>query len=178
MRSTTSSSSPTPLHNRLATIEASLRLQDATGTSHLQQLEINPEAYGVAKSSRSHIKRLRLQRNRALHGAKPRRGPQAAVFQTTSDVFNTSVNHTAVNHTAEGETQIAKSWDEETTSSTPSSITPRLTCYRRQSAPSYGEKEMLHSVLSAPTETLSREELAFLRAYLAKDHVEEDHKEQ
>ena len=69
MRSTTSSSSPTPLHNRLATIEASLRLQDATGTSHLQQLEINPEAYGVAKSSRSHIKRLRLQRNRALHGA-------------------------------------------------------------------------------------------------------------
>ena len=59
------------LHNRLATVEAALRLQDATGASHLQQIEINPEAYGVAKSSRPHIKRLRLQRNRALHGAKP-----------------------------------------------------------------------------------------------------------
>ena len=36
------------LHNRLATVEAALRLQDATGASHLQQIEINPEAYGVA----------------------------------------------------------------------------------------------------------------------------------
>ena len=59
------------LQGRLATVEAALRLQDATGASHLQQIEINPEAYGVAKSDRPHIKRLRLQRNRALHGAKP-----------------------------------------------------------------------------------------------------------
>ena len=59
------------MHNRLATVEAALRLQDATGASHLQQIEINPEAYGVAKSSRPHIKRLRLMRKRALHGAEP-----------------------------------------------------------------------------------------------------------
>ena len=59
------------IDDRLATIETTLRIQDATGTSHLQQLEMDPEAHGVAKSSRPLIKNLRLQRNRALHGAKP-----------------------------------------------------------------------------------------------------------
>ena len=58
------------MYDRLATIATTLRLQDATGTSHLQQLEMDPEAHGVAKSARPHIKSLRLQRNRALHGAK------------------------------------------------------------------------------------------------------------
>ena len=56
------------MHDRLATIATTLRLQDATGTSHLQQLEMNPEAYGVANSARPQVKSLRLQRNRALHG--------------------------------------------------------------------------------------------------------------
>ena len=56
IQSTPSSLRPAgSLHNRLATVAAALRLQDATGASHLQQIEINPEAYGVAKSSRPHI---------------------------------------------------------------------------------------------------------------------------
>ena len=60
------------MHDRLATIATTLRLQDATGTSHLQQLEMDPEAHGVAKSARPHIKSLRHQRNRALHGGRGR----------------------------------------------------------------------------------------------------------
>ena len=56
------------IDDRLAIIETTLRIQDATGTSHLQQLEMDPAAYGVAKSSHPHVKSLRLQRNRALHG--------------------------------------------------------------------------------------------------------------
>ena len=48
-------------------VETALRLQDATGASHLQQLELNPLAYGVASSARPAIRRLRRQRNRALH---------------------------------------------------------------------------------------------------------------
>ena len=46
------------------------RLQDATGASHLQQLEVSPLAYGVASSARPAIRRLRRQRNHALHGTR------------------------------------------------------------------------------------------------------------
>ena len=44
--------SPLDMHHRLATIATTLRIQDATGTSHLQQLEMHPEAYGVANTVR------------------------------------------------------------------------------------------------------------------------------
>ena len=80
--------------DRLATIATTLRIQDATGTSHLQQLEIDPEAFGVAKSSRPHIKSLRLQRNRALHGAKhggePPPSSIASPISTTSNISGTT----------------------------------------------------------------------------------------
>ena len=56
----------------MATIENTLRIQDATGATHLQQLEKNPEAYGVSKECRPHVKSLRLRRNQALHGEPTR----------------------------------------------------------------------------------------------------------
>ena len=99
------------LHNRLATVEAALRLQDATGTSHLQQIEINPEAYGVAKSSRPHIKRLRLQRNRALHGA---------CKQATKPALEEEI----ILPTPSSVRQATKPREEETILSTPSSVRP------------------------------------------------------
>ena len=56
------------LSQRLSVVEATLRVQDATGASHLQQLEQHPQAFGLASSARPAIRRLRRQRNRALHG--------------------------------------------------------------------------------------------------------------
>ena len=52
---------------RLAVIEAALRVQVATGVSHLQQLETAPAAHGLPEEARPAVRRLRRQRNRALH---------------------------------------------------------------------------------------------------------------
>ena len=43
-------------------------MQHATGATHLQQLEMRPEAFGLNKSIRPHVKQLRHKRNKALHG--------------------------------------------------------------------------------------------------------------
>ena len=56
------------ISQRLSVVEATLRVQDATGASHLQQLERRPKAFGLASSARPAIRRLRRQRNQALHG--------------------------------------------------------------------------------------------------------------
>ena len=56
------------LNQRLSVVEATLRLQDATGVSHLQQFEARPQAFGLASSAQPAIRRLRRQRNKALHG--------------------------------------------------------------------------------------------------------------
>ena len=58
------------LDERIHIVEAALRLQDATGSSHLQQLEMDPEAYGLDKATRPRIKKLRQRRNQALHGTR------------------------------------------------------------------------------------------------------------
>ena len=83
------------MHHRLATIATTLRIQDATGASHLQQLEMHPEAYGVANSVRPHVKSLRRQRNRALHGTSPgsegaRTTARALPAKTTGNISATT----------------------------------------------------------------------------------------
>ena len=70
--------------DRLAIIEHTLRIQDITGATHLQQLEMNPEAFGMDRSSRPHVKRLRLRRNKALHGGLTSSPPTTSSRRTTS----------------------------------------------------------------------------------------------
>ena len=53
---------------RISVVEATLRVQDATGASHLQQIEQCPQAFGLESSVRPAIRRLRRKRNQALHG--------------------------------------------------------------------------------------------------------------
>ena len=84
----TTSLSPGSMHRRLATIATTLQIQDATGTSHLQQLEMHPEAHGVANTVRPQVKNLRRQRNRALHGTPPTAETLSA--KTTGNISATS----------------------------------------------------------------------------------------
>ena len=51
----------------MSVIEEAIRLQIRTGASHLQQIEMAPEAYGIPLSSRSTVRQLRVDRNKALH---------------------------------------------------------------------------------------------------------------
>ena len=52
---------------RLTVVEEAIRLQLRTGASHLQKIEMAPEAYGIPRSSRATVKKLRVDRNKALH---------------------------------------------------------------------------------------------------------------
>ena len=52
---------------RLPVVEEAIRLQLRTGASHLQKIEMAPEAYGIPRSSRSTVRKLRVDRNKALH---------------------------------------------------------------------------------------------------------------
>ena len=56
---------------RLAVVEEAIRPQVVTGATHLQQLEMAPEAYGLTAAVREPVRRLRRRRNGALHGALP-----------------------------------------------------------------------------------------------------------
>ena len=87
------------LNQRLSVVETALRLQDATGTSHLQQLELNPPAYGVASSARPAIRRLRRQRNRALHGNRV--STRVAEIETRIDKIDT--NHHGIDEDSQEE---------------------------------------------------------------------------
>ena len=60
---------------RLAIVEEAIRLQVATGATHLQQLEMASEAFGLIAAVREPVRRLRRRRSGALHGALPSRGP-------------------------------------------------------------------------------------------------------
>ena len=52
---------------RLPVVEEAIRLQLRTGASHLQKIEMAPEAYGIPRSSRVTLRKLRVDRNKALH---------------------------------------------------------------------------------------------------------------
>ena len=52
---------------RMAIIEKAVRLQMTLGASHLQQVEMAPEAFGLTAASRPGLRSLRKQRNHALH---------------------------------------------------------------------------------------------------------------
>ena len=55
------------ISERMAIVEEAIRLQIATGASHLQQLEMAPEAFGLSASARAPVRRFRQRRNGALH---------------------------------------------------------------------------------------------------------------
>ena len=57
----------TDIQQRMEVIEKALRLQTAVGASHLQQVELDPAAFGLPVAARSPVRRLRRKRNRALH---------------------------------------------------------------------------------------------------------------
>ena len=56
------------ISQRMAIIEEATRLQLALGASHLQQVEMAPEAYGLTAATRAPVRRPRRRRNSALHG--------------------------------------------------------------------------------------------------------------
>ena len=56
---------------RLTAVEAALRLQLAAGTSHLQEIEMAPGAFGLSAGARPAIKAIRKRRNAALHVVGP-----------------------------------------------------------------------------------------------------------
>ena len=71
---------------RLAVLEAALRVQAATGVSHLQQLETNPAAHGLPAEARPAVRRLRRQRNQALHDhGRPFTATPPTTSLTTAD---------------------------------------------------------------------------------------------
>ena len=55
------------LAERLQAVEVALKLQLATGTSHLQAIEIAPQAFGLQADARAAVKKIRKRRNAALH---------------------------------------------------------------------------------------------------------------
>ena len=57
----------TDIQQRMEVIEEALRLQTAVGASHLQQVELDPAAFGLPVAARTPVRRLRRKRNRALH---------------------------------------------------------------------------------------------------------------
>ena len=68
---------------------------------------------------------------------------------------------------------------------TPPSVTPRSTCERRHSTPSYEEKERMYSLLSASGVEISgvdmtpQQEMGLWQAFVAAmEHKKEDHMEQ
>ena len=56
------------VEERIAIIEKALIVQTTAGASHLQKIEKDPAAYGLDKSVRPQVRKLRLRRNQALHG--------------------------------------------------------------------------------------------------------------
>ena len=57
----------TDIQQRMEVIEEALRFQTAVGASHLQQVELDPAAFGLPVAARTPVRRLRRKRNRALH---------------------------------------------------------------------------------------------------------------
>ena len=69
---------------RVAIVEEAIRLQVATGATHLQQLEMASEAYGLIAAVREPVRRLRRRRNGALHGAVSIRSPPPEALRCTT----------------------------------------------------------------------------------------------
>ena len=112
----------TDIEKRLSIVERAIRLQMALGASHLQQIEMDPAAFGVPSSARSSVRQLRRDRNKALHGVgeQPPRQRQSGRL-SASPVGSSHASSTVDNLT--GFTQATKPLKEEATHSTPSSAT-------------------------------------------------------
>ena len=88
------------IEHRLSIVERAIRLQMAVGASHLQQIEMDPAAFGVPSAARSSVQQLRRERNRALHGVDP-----IASGRSSTDEFSNSLEKlttgTVAKHSAE-----------------------------------------------------------------------------
>jgi len=57
------------IEHRLQIVEKAIRLQMTLGATHLQQVEMAPESFGLSAAARGPLRRLRRSRNRALHSS-------------------------------------------------------------------------------------------------------------
>ena len=57
------------IEHRLEIVEKAIRLQLTLGATHLQQVEMAPESFGLSAAARGPVRRLRRGRNRALHNS-------------------------------------------------------------------------------------------------------------
>ena len=76
------------LAERLQAVEAALKLQLATGTSHLQEVEIAPQAFGLHADARTAVKKIRKRRNAALHSIVPFTQPQSREVELAPSPVN------------------------------------------------------------------------------------------
>ena len=74
----------------MAIVEEAIRLQVPTGASHLQQLEMAPEAFGFTVAVREPVRRLRRWRSGALHGAVSIRSPPPEALRCTTPQTTTT----------------------------------------------------------------------------------------
>ena len=57
------------IEHRLEIVEKAIRLQLTLGATHLQQVEMAPESFGLSAAARGPVRTLRRGRNRALHSS-------------------------------------------------------------------------------------------------------------
>ena len=107
----------TDVKNRLATVERAIRFQKATGATHLQQVEMDPAAFGVPPAARADVRKLRRERNMALHAGLD--GLDTKVLGGNAGA-NTKEKETALSHEAVLFTPSPKPKEGESTSSAPS----------------------------------------------------------
>ena len=69
------------IERRLSIVERAIRLQTALGASHLQQVELDPAAFGVPPAARTAVRKLRRERNKALHGVVKQPGGPSQVLE-------------------------------------------------------------------------------------------------
>ena len=69
------------IERRLSIVERAIRLQTALGASHLQQVELDPAAFGVPPEARTAVRKLRRERNKALHGVVKQPGGPSQVLE-------------------------------------------------------------------------------------------------
>ena len=50
-------------------VREAIRLQMTLGVTHLQQVEMAPESFGLSAAARGPLRKLRIRRNRALHSS-------------------------------------------------------------------------------------------------------------
>ena len=88
------------IEHRLSIVERAIRLQMALGATHLQQIEMDPAAFGVPSAARSSVRQLRRERNRALHGVDPIASGRSSTDESSNSLEKLTTD-TVAKHSAE-----------------------------------------------------------------------------